>query len=174
MRTTHVSKLGSGLRQHCIKATMVTAMLAAAGISGSPARAQTSARTFSSVHLVVDGKCLDLPAFSTVNKTHIEIFDCSSGQNQLWTMWSDGTIHSDLNPSKCIDLPAGNTANGTGIEIYDCNGGGNQIWSYGADNTIRGEGGKCLDLPAFNTTNKTQIQYFDCTGGSNQSFAAVP
>jgi hypothetical protein len=133
-----------------------------------------NARTFTRQQIIVDGKCLDVPAFNTANKTHIEIYDCNGGNNQRWTLKDDGTIHSALDDRKCLDLPAFNTANKTGLELYDCNGGKNQIWSYEDDDTIRGLGGKCLDLPAFNTTNKTQIELYDCNGGNNQLFYAVP
>ena len=71
-------------------------------------------------------KCVDDSAFSTANGNKIQMWDCTGGVNQQWTVQSDGTLQVY---GKCMDITGANYNNGTGIELWTCNGGTNQKWT---------------------------------------------
>jgi hypothetical protein len=116
------------------------------------------------------GRCLDVPAASTVNNTQVAIYDCGTGANQQWT----GTSARELRVygNKCLDARGRGTANGTAVGIYDCNGGTNQQWTLNGNGTITGvASGRCLDVTQNGTANGARVQLWDCTGGSNQAWS---
>jgi len=112
-------------------------------------------------------KCVDDSAFSTANGNKIQMWDCTGGVNQQWTVGSDGTLQVY---GKCLDITGANSANGTLIELWQCNGGANQQWQAENGQLVNPASGKCLDDPNFNTTNGTQLELWACNGGSNQQW----
>jgi non-reducing end alpha-L-arabinofuranosidase len=112
-------------------------------------------------------KCVDDSAFSTANGNKIQMWDCTGGVNQQWTVASGGTLQVY---GKCLDITGANYSNGTLIELWDCNGGANQQWQASNGELVNPASGKCLDDPNFNTTNGTQLILWTCNGGSNQQW----
>jgi hypothetical protein len=112
-------------------------------------------------------KCVDDSAFSTANGNKIQMWDCTGGVNQQWTVQPDGTLQVY---GKCMDITGANYGNGTLIELWDCNGGANQQWKASNGTLVNPASGKCLDDPGFNTANGTQLDLWTCNGGTNQQW----
>lgn len=114
----------------------------------------------------VSGKCVDDSGGSTVNGTHVQVWDCNGTAAQSWTTEADGTLRLD---GKCMDVSGGSTDNGALVQLWDCTGGANQVWRPGPNGSlVNPVSGRCLDDPNGSTTNGTQLQIWDCTGGTNQ------
>ncbi|MGW3995866.1 ricin-type beta-trefoil lectin domain protein [Amycolatopsis sp. NPDC004772] len=112
------------------------------------------------------GKCLDVTDGSTANGNRPQLWDCTSGPNQQWTLGTDGTVRG---LGKCLDVTGSGTADGTAVQLWDCFGGPNQKWSAGANGSLVNAGtGKCLDVTGGGTANGTKVQIWTCTGGPNQ------
>lgn len=114
------------------------------------------------------GRCLDLLDLGTADGTPIQLWDCTTNWNQLWTR----TGNTFVNPqtSKCLDVAGGSTANGARVQLYTCNGTGAQNWQVNGDGTITNpQSGKCLDAMERGTANGTRIQIWDCYGGGTQA-----
>lgn len=80
-----------------------------------------------------NGWCLDADISSpTHNGTPIQLWECNGQNNQAWTWYSDGTIHSSFD-GRCLDediaqrLPDGGTWR---VQLWDCNGWKNQKWAH--------------------------------------------
>jgi hypothetical protein len=117
-------------------------------------------------------KCLDIKGGVDANGTPIILFDPHGGNNQQWTLTSDGFIISALNPGKCLDIPEGVTDNGTPILLFDKHGGVNQKWSLTPEGLIVSalDQNKCLDVKEGTDANETPIILFDKHGGANQKW----
>ncbi|MGW2339268.1 endo-1,4-beta-xylanase [Streptomyces sp. NPDC001661] len=114
---------------------------------------------------VASGRCLDIPNSSTTDGTQVQLWDCSGGTNQQWSLTSAGELR--VYGNKCLD--AGGTGNGAKVQIYGCWGADNQKWRLNSDGSIVGvQSGLCLDAVGSGTANGTQIQLYSCSGGSNQ------
>jgi hypothetical protein len=129
--------------------------------------AQTSAPSGPITAGLNSAKCVDDSAFSTANGNKIQMWDCTGGINQQWTVEPDGTLQVY---GKCMDITGANYGNGTLIELWDCNGGGNQQWHASNGTLVNPASGKCLDDPGSNTANGTQLVLWTCNGGSNQQW----
>jgi GH25 family lysozyme M1 (1,4-beta-N-acetylmuramidase) len=124
------------------------------------------AGTAGALRLDNGGKCLDDTGKNTANGTRMEIWTCTGGTNQHWTVVQDGTLRVY---GKCLDVYHGGTANGTAVDLYSCNGSGSQRWQIGADGElVNPQSGKCLDDPYSNNANGTKLDIWTCTGGTNQ------
>jgi glucosylceramidase len=112
------------------------------------------------------GKCLDVTGGSTANGNQPQLWTCSAGPNQQWTLASDGTVRG---LGKCLDVTGSGTADGTAVQLWDCFGGANQRWTAGANGALVNAGsGKCLDVTGGGTADGTKVQIWTCTGGVNQ------
>ena len=129
--------------------------------------AQTSAPSGPITAGLNSAKCVDDSAFSTANGNKIQMWDCTGGINQQWTVEPDGTLQVY---GKCMDITGANYGNGTLIELWDCNGGANQQWKATNGTLVNPASGKCLDDPGSNTANGTQLVLWTCNGGSNQQW----
>lgn len=119
------------------------------------------------VVLANGGKCLDDPGSSTANGNKIQIWTCTGGAAQKWTVVQDGTLRVF---GKCLDVTNGGTANGTSIQLWSCVAGDiNQRWQVGTGGELVSvKSGKCLDDPYSRTASGTKLDIWSCTGGSNQ------
>ena len=118
------------------------------------------------------GKCLDDTRYSTTNGTRMEIWTCSGGTNQRWTVVQDGTLRV---LGKCLDVYQGGSANGTPVDLYSCNGTGAQRWQIGTrGELVNPQSGKCLNDPHANTTNGTKLDIYSCTGAANERWTGPP
>ncbi|MEV4316168.1 ricin-type beta-trefoil lectin domain protein [Actinocrispum sp. NPDC049592] len=114
------------------------------------------------------GKCLDVTGGSTTNGNQPQMWSCTSGPNQQWTISTDGTIRG---LGKCLDVTGNGTADGTAVQLWDCFGGGNQQWTYSAAGDLVNVGSqKCLDVKDRSTADGAKLQIWTCTGASNQKW----
>jgi hypothetical protein len=123
------------------------------------------------------GKCMDVFGGRSDNGTHIILFQCTGGANQLWSRSRsqahiDSSIHGLAN--KCLDVGAGGQPNNTSVDLWDCNGGPNQSWTFASDGTIENANGLCLDVFRGDPTDGQAIVLWNCTGGPNQKWTPRP
>jgi glucosylceramidase len=111
------------------------------------------------------GKCLDVTDGSTANGNQPQLWTCTSGPNQQWTLSADGTIRG---LGKCLDVTGNGTADGTAVQLWDCFAGANQRWTPSNGTLVNTGSGKCLDVRDNNTANGAKLQIWSCTGGTNQ------
>jgi hypothetical protein len=60
----------------------------------------------------------------------VEIWPCSDGANQQWTINSNGTI-TGVQSGLCLDVSGQATADGSDLDLWTCNGQSNQQWLIG-------------------------------------------
>lgn len=118
-------------------------------------------------------KCLDVNNSSTTPGTRLQIWDCHSGVNQVWTHTASGQLTVFSGGSlRCLDASGNGTANGTPVVIWSCHGGTNQQWRRNANGTITGvHSGLCLDVSGYSTANGAKVHLWACHGGTNQQWA---
>jgi alpha-galactosidase len=129
----------------------------------------TPASTATVIRGTGSNRCLDVPNSSMTNGVRVEIWDCNSQTNQLWTSTSAKELQ--VYGTKCLDANNNGTSNGTTVVLWDCNGQTNQQWTLNSDGTIVGvQSGLCLDVTGAATTNGTLMELWTCNGGSNQKW----
>jgi GH25 family lysozyme M1 (1,4-beta-N-acetylmuramidase) len=112
------------------------------------------------------GKCLDDTGYHTANGTPMQIWACTGGTNQKWTVVQDGTLRVS---GRCLDVYRGGTADRTPVVLYSCDGSGSQRWQFGTDGElVNTASGKCLDDPYSRIANGTKLDIYRCTGATNQ------
>ncbi|GAB3920930.1 lectin [Kribbella albertanoniae] len=111
------------------------------------------------------GKCADVNGGSTADGTKIQLWTCTNGTNQQWTVTGD-TLRA---LGKCMSVAGGSTANGAQVQLSTCNGTGAQNWTAGANGAlVNSQSNKCLDANGGSTANGTQLIIWTCHGGTNQ------
>ncbi|NMO53466.1 glucosylceramidase [Actinoplanes sp. TBRC 11911] len=116
------------------------------------------------------GKCLDVTNGSTANGNPPQMWSCTAGPNQTWTLGTDGTVRG---LGKCLDVTGNSTADGAAVQLWDCFAGPNQRWTYTSGRDLINVGsGKCLDVTNNNTANGARLQIWTCTGAANQKWTA--
>ncbi|MFB6721016.1 ThuA domain-containing protein [Kribbella sp. NPDC056345] len=111
------------------------------------------------------GKCADVNGGSTADGTKIQLWTCTNGTNQQWTVTGD-TLRA---LGKCMSVAGGSTANGAQVQLSTCNGSGAQNWTAGANSAlVNPQSNKCLDANGGSTANGTQLIIWTCHGGTNQ------
>jgi GH25 family lysozyme M1 (1,4-beta-N-acetylmuramidase) len=114
------------------------------------------------VRLDLGGKCLNDPGNSSANGTRLNIWTCSGGARQQWTIVQDDTVRIH---GKCLDAYHSGTAVGTPVDLYSCTGGRAQQWRLGTGGQlVNPVSGKCLADPSGSTVNGTRVQIRSCTG----------
>ncbi|MDO0928911.1 non-reducing end alpha-L-arabinofuranosidase family hydrolase [Streptomyces sp. TG1A-8] len=156
---------GHGRLSVALAAAVTVLVALAAMLVADPAQAATSG----ALRGVGSGRCLDVPGAGQTNGTYLQIYDCSSGTNQQWTL-TDGnqlTVYGNM----CLDVPGHATATGTRVQIWTCSGAANQQWRVNSDGTVVGvESGLCLDVTGSGTANGTAVELWTCNGGGNQKW----
>ncbi|MET8544336.1 non-reducing end alpha-L-arabinofuranosidase family hydrolase [Kitasatospora sp. NPDC004799] len=151
-----------------LTAVVTAAVALASMLVAVPAQAATSG----ALRGAGSGRCLDVPNAGRNDGTLLQIWDCSGGTNQQWTLTSDNqlTVYGD----KCLDVPGHATTAGTRVEIWSCSGGANQRWRVNADGSVVGvESGLCLDVSGGGTANGTAVQLWNCSGAGNQKWTGL-
>jgi endo-1,4-beta-xylanase len=118
------------------------------------------------------GKCLDVPNASATPGVQVQIYECSGGANQTWTLTSSGqlTVNSG-GATLCLDAYASQTSPGTKVETWTCNGAANQQWRVNSGGTVTGvQSGLCLDVTSGATANGSLVELWTCNGQSNQQW----
>ena len=76
------------------------------------------------------GKCLDVTGSSQDNGGRIQLWSCSGGDNQGFTVESGGVTRLRAKHSgRCLDLTGKSQDSDVQIEQWDCQGGEDQRWS---------------------------------------------
>ncbi|MEU1346200.1 ricin-type beta-trefoil lectin domain protein [Streptomyces sp. NPDC005795] len=119
------------------------------------------------------GKCLDATGNTGADGTPVQLWDCTGGANQRWTVRGDGSIRA---LGACLDVSSGSTANGAKVQLYTCNGSGAQRWTYNAStgDIVNTAADKCLDVTDRSTANGARTQIWTCTGAANQKWHLQP
>nr|WP_256341436.1 ricin-type beta-trefoil lectin domain protein [Streptomyces sp. TLI_105] len=123
------------------------------------------------------GMCLDVQGGGKTNGTPVQIYTCTGGAAQQWTIeGGEEDLHlRNVNSQKCLDVAGNASANGTKIQITDCYSTKGQSWKgdVRAASPLKNlTTGKCLDLSAF--TKSTDTRLWDCKGTSAQKFLVKP
>ncbi|MDT0414515.1 RICIN domain-containing protein [Streptomyces sp. DSM 41982] len=115
-----------------------------------------------------NGKCLDVKDGSTADGTPAQMWTCSQGPNQTWTLSDNGSLTAR---GKCLDLVNGGTANGTATHLWTCYDSlASQKWQYTGGQFVNQAAGKCLDIKDNNNANGAALQVWDCAGTPNQKW----
>jgi uncharacterized membrane protein len=148
-------------------AVAVLVALAAMLVANPAQAASTGALTGAA-----SGRCLDVSNVSQEDGAALQIWDCSGGSNQQWTLTDSNQL--TVYGNKCLDVPNHATTAGTPLQIWTCSGGANQQWRVNSDGTIVGvESGLCLDVTGSATANGTAVELWTCNGGSNQKWTGL-
>ncbi|MFI7405750.1 non-reducing end alpha-L-arabinofuranosidase family hydrolase [Streptomyces sp. NPDC049541] len=165
MRTSRPSRRH---RSVVLAAVVVALVSLAAMLVANPAQAATSG----ALRGTGSGRCLDVPNAGQADGTLLQIWDCTGGSNQQWTLTDSSQL--TVYGNKCLDVPGHATTAGTRVEIWACNGGTNQQWRVNTDGTVVGvESGLCLDVSGAGTANGTAVQLWNCTGAGNQKWTGL-
>lgn len=119
----------------------------------------------------LNGKCLDVPAWSFSPGVRVVMWACDGESKQRWQVVGRTLrTQNDL----CLDVAGAGTANGTPVQIARCNGNAAQDWVLGADRTLRNPvSGRCLDIDGWRAGDGAQLIVWDCHGGANQRWRLV-
>lgn len=82
------------------------------------------------VEIMENGNCLDIPSGITTDGVHPQMFACNGGENQSWVLNHDSQGFAEIRSvctEKCLDLPGGSPGF-VQIQQYTCHGGDNQKW----------------------------------------------
>ncbi|MDY7085310.1 MAG: RICIN domain-containing protein, partial [Actinomycetota bacterium] len=111
------------------------------------------------------GKCVDVNGASSADGTKIQLWSCTGGSNQQWTV--SGTTLRSL--GKCMGVAGGSTANGGLVQLQACTGATTQNWAADANGSlVNTASGRCLDANGASTADGTQLIIWSCHGGANQ------
>jgi hypothetical protein len=114
------------------------------------------------------GKCLDVRGGASADGTQIQIYTCSGGAAQTWTVSANSTIRA---LGKCLDVNGGASADGTKVQLWTCTGGAPQVWSAQADGSLRNpQSGKCLDVSSNSSADGQAVHLWTCHNGANQKW----
>ena len=114
------------------------------------------------------GKCLDVTGGSTANGNLPQIWACTGGPNQIWTLGADGTVRS---LGKCLDVANNSTADGAAVHLWDClDPVASQKWTASNGLLVNAASGKCLDVKDNNAADGAKLQIWTCTGAANQKW----
>ncbi|MDI1461232.1 RICIN domain-containing protein [Catellatospora sp. KI3] len=114
------------------------------------------------------GKCVDVPGAAATNGLQLQLWTCTGGTGQSWTVGADGTVRA---LGKCLDVNGGVNADGTKVQLWDCTAGNtHQRWSYNATSSalVNPETGRCLDATGQSSADGTKLQLWACNGQTNQ------
>jgi len=117
----------------------------------------------------LNGKCLDVTGGSTANGNLPQLWTCSGGPNQTWTLADNGSVQG---LGKCLDVANNSTANGAAVHLWDCyDSVASQKWTLSsAGDLVNTASGKCVDVKDKNTADGAKLQLWSCTGTANQKW----
>lgn len=146
-------------------AVALSALLIGVGAGAGTADAATA----SSVSNAGNGKCLDVTDGSTADGTLPQMWSCSTGPNQSWTLNANGSLTA---LGTCLDVVSGGTANGSTVHLWTCyDSVASQKWQYTpSHDLVNTASGKCLDIKDNNNANGAKLQLWDCAGTANQKW----
>ncbi|HXC82512.1 MAG TPA: putative Ig domain-containing protein [Trebonia sp.] len=112
------------------------------------------------IPLNLGGKCLDDTRNRSTNGNKIQIWTCTGGAAQRWTIARDGTLRIH---GKCLDVTGRSTVSGAKLQLWSCTGGANQAWVPTEFAEVQGvASGQCLTDPGGSTRNGTPVEIQLC------------
>ena len=142
----------------------VVAVTGALGVAGVSTALAATTGTITGL----GGKCLDVTDGSTANGNLPQLWTCSGGPNQSWTVGDNGSVQGR---GKCLDVAANSTANGAAVHLWDCyDTVASQKWTVSNGALVNTASGKCIDVKDNNTANGAKLQIWACTGAANQKW----
>ncbi len=118
------------------------------------------------VVLAGGGRCLDDPGYRIANGTRVDIWSCTGGGNQRWTMAQDRTVRVY---GRCLSVYKSGTANGAAVVLHSCDGSRVQQWRIGPHgHLVNQASGRCLNDPGYRTANGTRLDIWSCGSGTKQ------
>lgn len=152
---------------HTITKVAVRALLTTASVAlallASPTR-PLGAQSIAS-RLTAD-RCMDIPGGSRNQGAQIALWSCHGGENQRFTLQSNGQIRTA--GGLCVNALGGTGRDGDRIGVWPCGGGANERWQVTGNGEIKGINGKCIDVPGGNSAAGTGLVLWSCNGGLNQ------
>ncbi|GAA4606697.1 hypothetical protein BJY16_005959 [Actinoplanes octamycinicus] len=155
-----------GRRTRWLAAGTIGLVVAGLGVAGvTEALAASSGTLVSSAN----SKCLDVTGGSTANGNQPQMWTCSTGPNQTWTLADNGQVKA---LGKCLDVANNATANGAVVHLWDCyDSVASQKWTLTAGrDLVNVAANKCLDIKDNNLADGAKLQLWDCSGGANQKW----
>jgi endo-1,4-beta-xylanase len=118
----------------------------------------------------LNNKCLDTPNGNW--QTRVHMWDCHSGQNQLWMRPSTWDLRIRTYNNLCLDVSGDQRSNGAPVVVHGCHDGDNQKWMYDSKGRLRpfSSPTRCLDIAGNNNGNGAQLVLWDCHDGNNQKW----
>jgi hypothetical protein len=150
-----------------------TAFLAIAGVVGALGVAGVTNAMAATTGTItgLGGKCLDVTDGSTANGNLPQLWTCSGGPNQSWTIADNGSIQGR---GKCLDVANNSTADGGTVHLWDCyDTVASQKWTVSNGALVNTASGKCLDVKDNSTANGAKLQIWSCTGAANQKWTTT-
>ncbi|OLR93719.1 RICIN domain-containing protein [Actinokineospora bangkokensis] len=140
------------------------------GLLGVAAATDAAAASTGALRGDGSGKCLDVKDGSSADGAAIQVWSCSPGPNQTWTIGDDGTLRAF---GKCLDVRDGATGDGAAVHLWTCYAGlASQRWRVtGARDVVNEKADKCLDVRDGSTADGAGVQLWSCTGASNQKWS---
>ncbi|MGW2892825.1 ricin-type beta-trefoil lectin domain protein [Streptomyces griseoruber] len=111
------------------------------------------------------GMCVDVTGGISTAGARLQLYPCTSGDNQNWVLAADGTVHALF---KCMDVSGAGTADGTAVQLHTCNGTGAQQWTLSNGVLVNPQSGKCLDATGGSSAPGTRLQLYTCNGTAAQ------
>ncbi|WP_030455806.1 ricin-type beta-trefoil lectin domain protein [Herbidospora cretacea] len=108
------------------------------------------------------GRCVDSPNSASANGTLLQIYDCHTNANQLFSHTS-GRLQT---LGKCLDSPT-NAGSGTRVQLWDCHTNSNQQWTFNSNGTVT-SGANNLCLNVNGTGNTSAVTVATCNGQASQ------
>ena len=109
-----------GFSPRHLSVVLAALVASAATLVANPAQAATSG----ALRGAGSGRCLDVPNAGRTDGTNLQIWDCTGGTNQQWTLTDNNQL--TVYGNKCLDVPGHATTAGTRVQIWACHGGANQ------------------------------------------------
>ncbi|AEV84072.1 hypothetical protein ACWT_3049 [Actinoplanes sp. SE50] len=153
-------------RRSWLAAGTMTVVVAGLGVAGiTEALAASSGTLVSSAN----GRCLDVTDGSTANGNQPQMWRCSGGPNQNWTLADNGQVRA---LGKCLDVANNATANGAVVHLWDCyDSVATQKWTLTASkDLVNLAANRCLDIKDGNLADGAKLQLWDCSGGAHQKW----
>ncbi|GJJ73243.1 hypothetical protein EMPS_05601 [Entomortierella parvispora] len=106
------------------------------------------------------GFCLD--ANMNSGGSYVVLNQCNHGENQIWNIYTDGTIVNDKS-GLCLTNTADGGGIGAAVAVFKCHRSPSQIWEILSEGPIRNKGGgTCIDNAGQKLMNGNKIQVWDC------------
>jgi len=141
--------------------TVVGVVVGTMGVTGAEADTSTAITGLA-------GKCVDVNAASSADRTPVQLFACNGTVAQEWSFHEDGTIRA---LGGCLHVSDGAVRNGAKVQLFHCDGTAAQSWVAREGTLVNVAAAKCLDVTDWGRADRTPLQVWSCTGAANQAWS---